>query len=100
MIPGTDMEAVGLYIDGLLAAGVTLSSIWDQEEDTPVATKEEAMALIGNLDMAHLHVTLPDGMETGWLFFVCGNDPIEVLCDHTVNLSSVIDPISDPWWNR
>lgn len=98
MIPKDDDEAIGLYIDGLLEAGCVLNYVWDQEVEEPVNTKEEAEKIIGNLDIAHLHVTLPDAITTGWLFFVKGNEPIEVLCDHTVNLSSIVDPISKPWW--
>lgn len=97
VIPKDDREAAGLVIDGLLAAGVTLDFVYDQEEEIPVATKEAALNAIFAVDAAHLNVRLADGSK-GWLWFVLGNEPIEVVCDHTVNLSDMIDPVTDPWW--
>jgi hypothetical protein len=98
MIPKDDREAAGLVIDGLLAAGCTLRFVYDTEEEIETATKDEALDAIFAVDAAHLNVTLPDGERKGWVWFVLGNDPIEVVCDHTVNLSEFIDPITGPWW--
>jgi hypothetical protein len=53
--------------------------------------------LVCEVDEAPVYCLLPDG-STGWLFFVLGNDPEEVLNDHTVNVSHLVDPIIDPWW--
>ena len=43
-------------------------------------------------------VVMHFGGHTGWLFFVLGNAPIEVLADHSVNMESFVRPIVDPWW--
>lgn len=98
MIPSNDREAVSLIIDGLTKRGVTLDRVYDGEEDVPTPTKDEALSAIFSVDQAHLHVNLPDG-DTGWIFFVLGNEPIEVVCDCTVNVSPFIDPTVNPWWN-
>lgn len=89
---------MSLILDGLLEKGVTLDFIYDGEENENASNKDDAMALLNNLDEAYLNVVLPDG-SNGWIRFVMGNDPEEVVCDHTVNLSYILDPIVEPWWN-
>lgn len=96
--PTTDAAAMKAIIDALLAGGVTLRHVNDGEELVPVTTTTEAVTAVTAVDEASLHVTLPSG-GTGWIFFVLGNDPEEVVCDHTVNLSEWIDPVVDPWWD-
>lgn len=34
----------------------------------------------------------------GWVWFVYGNSPEEVVCDYTTNLSHVIEPLTEKWW--
>lgn len=46
--------------------------------------------------MAHLYVRKGD--ETGWVFFVLGNDPEEVINNHTINLSEPLDRLMDSWF--
>lgn len=97
MKPSTDRAAIKQIIKGMLDAGVSLDSVYDCERDLPVETAAEAVDLIMNLDMAYLYVTLPD--ETmAWVLFVLDNAPEEVAADFTVNLSDILDPIIDPWW--
>lgn len=97
--PNTDRSAISQVIDGLTKAGWTLDRVYNGgDEDEPTPTKDKAMEEILAVDDAFLHVKR-DG-DTGWVRFVMGNDPEEVVCDHTVNLSDAIDPVTDPWWGR
>lgn len=97
--PSTDRSAISQIIDGLTKAGWTLDRVFnggDEDIDTP--TKAEAMDEILDVDDAFLHVKRTDNSDAGWVRFVMGNDPEEVVCDHTVNLSDAIDPVVRPWW--
>lgn len=44
-------------------------------------------------------VIVQRGTRDGWVRFVLGNDPDEVVCDYTVNLEDVIGPITKGWWS-
>lgn len=101
MKPSNDREAVSLIIDGLIERGVIPVSVTDGagedfvfDHDNPEESIDELMSC----DDGRLDVTLPDGTDT-WVYFVYGNDPEEVVCDHGVSLSPYIDPIMKPWWN-
>lgn len=98
MEPNSDREAVSLIIKGMLATGHKLMSVFDTEENIFVNTEEEALDAIFAVDTAHLHLRLPNG-DTGWIWFVLGNDPEEVAADYTVNLDPHVDNIVSPWWN-
>lgn len=95
--PTTDRGALQQVIRALLAAGVTLDRVYDGEEDIPVKNETEALDAIFAVDLAWLHVNLADG-STGYLFAVLGNSPEEVVADYTLNLDSVIDPVTSGWW--
>lgn len=101
MKPSNDREAITLVLEGLSQRGLTITEViedtWCPDERTQVTTVQEAIDLSNGVDEAYVFVLTPDGDE-GWIRFVLGNDPEEVVCDHTVNLSEFIDPIVDPWW--
>lgn len=100
MRPSNDREAISLIIDGLIARGCTPVSSTDGEgEELPYTDKDEAVDWLTSCDDSSFDLTLPDGSPS-WIYFVLGNEPEEVACDHHVNLSTFIDPITDPWWNR
>jgi len=96
--PTTDTAAMRQIIRALRASGHTLRFVYDGEDDVPVANETEALEAINAVDQAYLHVTLPDGETTGYVFFVLGNDPEEVACDWTVNLPDV-DRVTESWWS-
>ncbi len=95
-IPSTDSAAIRQVIRALRGAGHHLVAVDDGGEEIKVATETAALEAITSVDEAHLYVTLPDG-RNGWIFFVLGNDPDEVVCDHSTNLSPTIDALIDSW---
>lgn len=95
--PESDRDGIAQTFHALIEAGWTDASVWDGEENTPVTTAQETTDIVMNLDQAHLYVKGPLGSE-GWVFFVLGNDPDEVICDHTTNLSEVLDPLTEGWF--
>lgn len=96
--PTTDRGGIQQVLRALAESGHTLSYVFDGEEDVKVDTKGQALDAIMAVDDAFLHVTLPDGERTGWVRFVLGNDPDEVVCDYTVNLE-VVDKLTSSWWD-
>lgn len=95
--PTSDSAAIRQVIRALKAADHKLVSVFDGEEDIPVSTETEALEAITAVDEAWLYVALPDG-ELSSIFFVLGNDPEEVVCNHSVSLSPVLDPLTESWW--
>lgn len=98
--PTSDRNAATEIIRGVIHGGWRLDRVFDGEEDIDVTTVTQALDAIFAVDMAHLHVKHPTSGDTGWIWFVLGNDPDEVVADHTVNLSDAIDPVTDGWWGR
>jgi len=96
--PTSDRAGITQTIDALLAGGYHLVAVNDSEERIPVETKAEALEAIMGVDDAVLIVAegTPTGPK-GWVRFVLGNDPDEVICDYTISLDSVIDPLMDRW---
>lgn len=101
MRPSNDREAISLILNGITKAGCTVSRViddtWNKDDITNVQSVREAVDLLTGVDEGFALVDLPDG-DDGWIYFVLGNSPEEVACNHTVNLSEYIDPITDPWW--
>lgn len=95
--PSSDSAGIRQTIRALRAAGYTLANVQDGEENIPVSNEAEAMDAIMAVDDAFLVVNITPERQ-GWVRFVLGNAPEEVICDHTVNLSSVIEPLTDSWW--
>lgn len=98
--PTTDRGGIEQTIRALRAAAWELDFVDDGgDEKVPVTTEPEAIDAIMAVDVSWLHVKRTDGrFDNGYVFFVLGNDPEEVICDHTVNLSDVLDPLTRSWW--
>jgi hypothetical protein len=94
-IPTTDRGGIQQAIRALLSDGWKLDSVFDTEEDIPVNNETEAIEAIEAVGLGHLHVTRDN--DRGWVFFVLGNDPDEVICDYTTNLD-IIDKLTDGWY--
>lgn len=97
--PSTDKAGIRQIIRALVAADITLLSVDIGDGEEAVTSEAQALDECTAGDEAWLVVRLADGDTTGWIRFVLGNDPEEVVCDHTVNLSPVIDPVTEKWWN-
>lgn len=99
-IPSSNSAGVRQVIRGLRGAGYELIRVaWaDQSEDEngDVKTEKEAMKLIFNLDDSYLIVASPDG-EKGWVRFVLNPDPLDVICDYTMNLAPTIESVTKDW---
>jgi hypothetical protein len=93
--PSSDKAGIRQTIRALRAAGWELDYVWDREETIDVRTEGAAVDAVMAVDEAFLNVRRQN--ETGYVFFVLGNDPEEVICDHTINLSDVLDPLTDAW---
>ena len=85
--PTTDAGGIRQTIRALVADGWTLDRVEFGEDPEPVRNETEAMEIITDLDDAFLVVT--KGEESGWVRFVMGNEPPEVVCDYTINLECV-----------
>lgn len=98
--PGTDEQGVKQILEGLYAAQWTVDYV-DQGDGEKVhpADMMETIEAIFEVDEAVVYVYEVNNPDVrSFLYFVLGNDPEEVLCDHGVTLSSVIDPITNGWW--
>lgn len=100
-IPKTDEAGIRQAIRALRKDGWGLDWVYDGGEYVPVSTESEAIDAITAVDDAVLQVRrhatdLGSGYESGWVRFVLGNDPDEVICDYTVNLT-VLDDLIDKW---
>ena len=96
--PESDSAAIRQTIRALKAAAWTLDYVDNGEEDIPVKTEQEAIDAITAVDQAWLFVKRTENGVRSYVFFVLGNDPEEVICDHTVDLSPVLDPLTDRWF--
>lgn len=104
MKPSNDREAITLILEGLTKAGCKVTEVcddtWNKDVLTTVDSIEEAVNLVTGVDEAVVYLDLPAGAEreSTFIYFVLGNEPEEVACDHGVSLSPYIDPIVTPWW--
>lgn len=94
--PKTDESGIRQTIRALKKAGYTLAYVYDGEDDVSVSTEQEAIEAIMAVDDAHLHVDSAEHVA-GWVRFVMGNEPFEVICNHTVDLEPVLDPLMRGW---
>lgn len=94
-VPTSDSAAIRQAIRALRAKGWQLRTVFDGEEDIYTSTEKDAIDNITAVDDAFLHVGAFN--ETGWVRFVMGNSPDEVICDYTVNLDGALDPLMDSW---
>lgn len=77
-----ERRAVWAIIKHLEAQGWTPERELTEDEPTPDA--KAVMELVFNLDESRVRFT--KGEARGWVFFVRGNSPEEILSDYTTNL--------------
>lgn len=74
-----------------LNAGYTITV--NDGEGMPVKRSSDhdvILAAMFSVDEEHLEF-FKEGKRVGWVFFVYGNDGWDVICDHTVNLSDILE---------
>jgi hypothetical protein len=100
--PSSDKAGVRQVIRALRKADHVITAVEDGAREVhkfaPDASEDAIIAEVTSCDDGYLLVTLPDGTES-FVYFVYGNDPGEVVCDHGVNLSPVLDPLTESWWS-
>jgi hypothetical protein len=106
MKPSNDREAITLILEGLTKVGCKITGVCDDTYNpndlTECTDVAKAVDLVCAVDEASVFMDLPpneEGHKESWIFFVLGNEPEEVACDHGVNLSPYINPIVQPWWS-
>lgn len=95
--PTTDRGGVTQVVQALVADGWRLELVDDGDENitrTPVSAIDAIMAV----DDSRLYVSRhrDDDHAYGWVRFVLGNSPEEVVCDFTTNLE-VVDALTSSW---
>jgi hypothetical protein len=97
--PSSDRDGIVQTIRALKGSGWVLVGVYDGGDGIEaVSTEAEAVEAIMAVDDAFLYVA--EGTQTGlqrWVRYVMGNEPFDVICDHHVGLSSVLDPLTDGW---
>lgn len=90
----SDEAAVKRIVSALNLAGHKPKSVDHGDGDVVnVAFVDEAVAEVMSVDEAYYITSLG-----GWVRFVLGNgDPLDLVADHTLDLSAIIDPIMREW---
>lgn len=100
--PESDKAGVRQTIRALRKADHVITAVEDGAREVhQFAANASEDAIIGEVmscDDGFLIVQLPDGSKSH-VYFVFGNDPEEVICDHGVSLSPVLDPLTQSWWS-
>jgi hypothetical protein len=98
--PSSDKAGVRQTIRALRAADHVITAVEDGASElhnfAPDASEDAIIAEAMSCDDGYLIVRLPDGRESH-VYFVFGNDPEEVICDHGVSLEPVLGPLMDGW---
>jgi hypothetical protein len=100
--PKSDEEGVRRVYDALVKAGYRIG-VQDgaREEFPPPMSKDDAVSEVMSCDDGFFIVFDDDSTEQqdrfGYIYFVYGNEPGEVVCDYTTNLEHVIEPLTKNW---
>ena len=95
--PRDDKAGVKQTWQALTDAGYTIDVVDGAEETFTGLTKKQAVAEVMSCDDGYF-IVHKDGERVGWVWFVFGNSPEEVICDHSTTLSHVLDPLTKKWW--
>jgi hypothetical protein len=93
--PATDRDAIWATLQTLDLAHYRITRVDIGDGPVVITDLDHALAEATSGDEAWVFVE-KDGVH-GWIRFVLGNEPFEVICDHTVNLSDVLDPLTEGW---
>lgn len=98
--PTTDRGGIQQVIRALQDAGWQLHYVNDGEGRVKTSTEQRAVDAITAVDQAWCYFKRTvDGTEQhGYVFFVLGNDPEEVVCDYTTNLDPTVGDLTGSWF--
>ncbi len=94
--PTTERGGIIQAIRALRAGGWELAYVNDGEDDITVTNEREAVEAIMAVDEATLAVRHNSDTKLGWVYFVLGNAPYEVINDYTINLEE-LDTLTSEW---
>lgn len=95
--PHTERAGVEQTWDALTAAGYSITA-WDGTgEEFPGLERDDAIREVMSCDDGHF-IVFKNGERVGWVWFVFGNDPVEVISDYTLTLMHILDPLTDGWY--
>lgn len=101
--PSSDSAGIRQVVRALRKAGYRpYKVLYSPDEGVNVVgkTESEIVEAIMAVDDANLFVYEGHvGQTGGWVRFVMGNDPEEVVCDYTIGLSHVLNPLTEGWWS-
>lgn len=94
--PKSDAEAMYRYLQALRELGWEPVAVgdggpWESVKEPKQWTDDEIVAVLSDVDISWLRMKHPAHESLNTLVFVTGNDPTEVLSDHTVGREG------DPW---
>ena len=103
--PRDDVSGVRQTLRALTRGGWKVTHLeysdGDQEVIPNLCREDEMIELIMSTDDMFVHVRHvaadEQADELAWVYFVFGNSPDEVICNHTLNLSTVLDPLLKKW---
>jgi hypothetical protein len=97
--PKSDKSGVKKTYRALVKAGYTIVVVDGAgEEFTNLTTEAEVIKEVMSCCDGYF-VAYKDGQRIGFVWFVYGNSPEEVVSDCSVSLSHIIDPLTESWWN-
>lgn len=94
--PSTDRAAVRKALQALYLAGYEFIDCQFGDDPEHVDTVDQALEHVMSVDDCFVTVRLSDGSE-GWVRFVLGNEPFEVICDYHLALEPVLGPLTEGW---
>lgn len=99
--PKSDKHGVKQTYRALVKAGYDVGVLDGAGEFFVGLDPEAAVEEVMSCDEGHFYA-MPKGetdprMREGWVYFVYGNSPEEVICDYTTSLDHVVEPLSKKW---
>lgn len=96
--PKNDRAGVKKTFKALTEAGYTITAQDGEGDQIEAKTAKEAADHVMTCDDGYFVVKQDGGERVGFVWFVFGNDPEEVVCDYSTSLSHVLDPLTRSWW--
>lgn len=95
--PSSDRAGVKQTFKALTKAGYTIEAQDAEGDKIEAKTAKAAADHVMTCDDGYFTV-FQNGERVGFVWFVFGNSPEEVICDHSTSLSHVLDPLTRSWW--